>query len=127
MDWSGCPTNRRRSCSPLYPERGVDEESACSLDGSAGQRSTCVADEKRTMAHLLGHYRTTAAQRLRQRQPFQPGQHRVGSGSLFGDGDDLDRDGVGVPRSHRKPFDLRDVQTCRESNVSQTQVRGFTR
>ena len=29
-------------------------------------------------------------------------------GSLFGDGDDLDRDGVGVPRSHRKPFGLRD-------------------
>ena len=26
------------------------------------------------MAHLLGQDRTTAAQRLRQRQPFQPGQ-----------------------------------------------------
>ena len=48
MDWSGCPTNRRRSCSPLCPEPGgVDEESARSLDGSAGRRSTCVADEKR--------------------------------------------------------------------------------
>ena len=35
---------------------------------------------------------------------------RTATGSLFGDGDgdDLDRDGVGVPRSHRKPFGLRD-------------------